>query len=318
MNCRIAKLLVFLLGWWSAGPALAQQQPPPVKDDPLAALQSWMQENLDDSVLQALQQVDQERVRQFFTLLQARFADTNIYELGSIKEAADRALPVLLQFEETRPYGEWLQTHLDYLEAAREMQQEMKSIPPVKPCLPPAPLLRPTPQVQKKVWTRTLSARPMPPLAQRYVPQLKQIFVEEKLPPELVWVAEVESAFNPGARSPVGAAGMFQLMPATAKSLNLSAWPSDERLEPDKNARAAAKYLRQLHGHYHDWPLALAAYNAGEGRVDNLLRKQKSHSFDGIASRLPAETQMYVPKIDATMRKREGHGLAELIMPAAR
>ena len=319
-----------LMFGFSAERVAAQTQPAPpankaagANQDPFQALQGWMEDNLDERVVRAIQDVDPERVKQFLTALQQRFADTNVYELGSFKETAERALPVLLQFEETRPYGAWLQNHLDYLEVSREMQRIMTPPPvaPVKPVQPgqpapppppPPPPPQPTPMVQRNAWIKVLSQRPLPANAQRYVPRMKEIFVAEKLPAELVWVAEVESAFNPEARSPVGAAGLFQLMPATARSLSLSTFPSDERLQPEKNARAAARYLRQLHGHYHDWPLALAAYNAGEGRVDNLLRQQKAHSFDAIAHRLPAETQMYVPKIDATMRKREGHGLAEL------
>ena len=104
-------------------------------------------------------------------------------------------------------------------------------------------------------------------------------------------------------------------MPVTARSLQLSTWPRDERLQPDKNARAAAKHLRSLYARYGDWRLALAAYNAGPTRVDNLLKQSKARTFDGIAPRLPAETQMYVPKIEATLRKREGLALEDLKLP---
>jgi membrane-bound lytic murein transglycosylase D len=101
-------------------------------------------------------------------------------------------------------------------------------------------------------------------------------------------------------------------MPRTAKSYGLSLWPIDERLQPEKNAAAAARYLKYLHGEFKDWPLALAAYNAGEGRVRNLLSLYKTQSFDKIATHLPAETQMYVPKINATLLRREGVTLAQL------
>jgi membrane-bound lytic murein transglycosylase D len=128
----------------------------------------------------------------------------------------------------------------------------------------------------------------------------------------------VESSFNSKARSPAGAAGLFQLMPATAESLDLSTGIfgiGDERLNSEKSGRAAARYLRQLHKRFGNWPLALAAYNAGEGRVAELLKKHKAHTFEGIANRLPAETQMYVPKVEAIMRKREGVAFADLKTP---
>ena len=89
----------------------------------------------------------------------------------------------------------------------------------------------------------------------------------------------------------------------------------DERTDPEKNARAAARYLRHLHERFGNWPLALAAYNAGETRVDGLLKNMGSRDFQTIAPKLPAETQLYVPKCDAAMQRREGISLAELRGP---
>ena len=274
-----------------------------------------MRENLDDSVLSALGQVDRNRVREFFTELHQQFEGSSVYDLGALKEKASRLLPVLQQFDETRPYAVWLQTHFDYLDAADELRSEITPTPP-KPGAP-IPLSNPSPQTQRSFWNKKLVKRPLPRLAQTYVPRLKQIFVTERTPSELVWVAEVESSFDPTARSPAGAAGLFQLMPTTARTLKLSARPQDERLQPEKNARAAAQYLRYLHSRFGDWRLALAAYNAGETRVDNLLKQHKARTFDAIAQRLPAETQMFVPKVEATLRKREGRALADLKLPNA-
>jgi membrane-bound lytic murein transglycosylase D len=169
----------------------------------------------------------------------------------------------------------------------------------------------------RSVWVAELQKRPWPPLAKTYVPKLKKVFASEGVPPALVWVAGVESSFDPRARSPAGAAGMFQLMPATARTERLSLWPFDQRYQPDKSAHAAARLLRELHNHYSDWPLALAAYNVGERRVDKLLKMHNATSFDEIAPWLPAETQMYVPKVEATIRLREGLALADLKAPPA-
>ena len=160
-----------------------------------------------------------------------------------------------------------------------------------------------------------LSAEDLPPGAQTYVSRLKPIFVAEGAPAELVWLAEVESGFDAVARSPSGAVGLFQLMPGTAMSLGLTLTPWDQRLQPEKNARAAARYLKYLHEVFGDWRLAVTAYNAGEGLVSRLLEKRAARSYDEIAIDLPAETQTYVPKVEATILRREGVALQELKLP---
>ena len=88
-------------------------------------------------------------------------------------------------------------------------------------------------------------------------------------------------------------------------------------MQPEESARAAAQYIHYLHGEFKDWRLALAAYNAGEGTVHKLLKQQKARTFDAIATRLPAETQMYVPRIEATLARREGVTLNQLRVPEA-
>ena len=176
------------------------------------------------------------------------------------------------------------------------------------PPLPP----NPAPQPEGGIGKENLAQRPWPEGAKSYVERLKPLFSAQNVPPELVWIAEVESSFDPGARSRAGAAGLFQLMPATAKRFGLRCWPLDQRLAPEKSAGAAAKYLQHLHTHFNDWQLALAAYNAGEGAVDRLLQQLKAASFDAIAPYLPAETQMYVPRIAATLLRREGVTLSQL------
>ncbi len=160
-----------------------------------------------------------------------------------------------------------------------------------------------------------LSAEDLPPGAQAYVSRLKPIFVAEGAPAELVWLAEVESEFDTVARSPSGAVGLFQLMPETAKSLGLTLTPWDQRLQPEKNARAAARYLKYLHEVFGDWRLAMAAYNGGEGLVSRLLEKHAARSYDEIMIDLPAETRTYVPKVEATILRREGVALEELKLP---
>ena len=281
-----------------------QKQPPSVDDDLIQSVEQWAQENLDDSVSQALPQLDRDRVRAFFAALEKQFEGTNIYRLAPLRDSASQIIPFLQQYEETAPFAAWLQTRLDYLDVAQQLEKQVTVTtgPPL--------------QLERDTWIKMLEKRPLSPVAQKYVPRLKPIFAAQRMPAELVWLAEVESSFDPKARSPAGAAGMFQLMPDTARSQGLSvSLLRDDRFDPDKSARAAAERLRQLHHHFGNWRLALAAYNAGEARVDGLLKKSKTRSFDAIAYRLPAETQMYVPKVEATLRRREGITLDDLKMP---
>lgn len=296
-----------------ARPAAAQPVRPAPTNDASQAFQKWVNDNFGGATLEFPYEIDSDQVNAFINQLQDRFQATNIYDLGALRAVAAQILPVLQQFEETEPYAAWLQARLDDMEAANEMQRALKAEAP-RPGAP-FPSVVPPMKLQKSVWVRRLSAAAWPPLAKTYVPKLKPIFVSENVPPALVWVAGVESSFEPKARSPAGAAGMFQLMPATARTEHLALWPFDQRYQPEKSARAAARWLRELHRRYGDWPLALAAYNVGPGRVDELLKRHKPRTFEGIARWLPAETQLYVPKVEATVLAREGLALGELRPP---
>jgi membrane-bound lytic murein transglycosylase D len=162
------------------------------------------------------------------------------------------------------------------------------------------------------LWSETFKNLVLPPRARLYVPMLKPVFAEEKVPAELVWLADVESRFSPQARSQVGAVGLFQIMPDTAFILGLAVEPQDERRDPVKSARACAQYLNYLAGKFADWRLVLAAYNAGEGRVRRLLGSQPGRTYDDIALQLPLETQLFVPNVELTILIYEGVMLSEL------
>jgi membrane-bound lytic murein transglycosylase D len=284
-------------------------------DDLMNSAERWANENLDPDVLRVLQGADQERVRQVLTNLQQEFQGDSVVDLAALRDAAKAAVPLLENYEETLPYALWLKTRLDYLDVADEFRL-LTPPPKVTPGQPPRPVPNPAPQKEREVWITKLSKSPWPENAKPYVARLKPIFVEQNVPPELVWVAEVESSFDPRARSPAGAAGLFQLMPATAQRYGLrTGWLLDQRVQPEPCARAAAQYLQYLHARFKDWRLALAAYNAGEGKVQNLLTRHKARTYDAIATYLPAETQMYVPKVEATLLRREGVRLSQLKMP---
>jgi len=277
------------------------------------AAQQWARENLDEDLVAALETDDRERAQKFFKKLQEELGGEYVLDLAAMKEAARALVSLLEQYEETEPYAVWLKTRLDYFDVAEELTPR----PPPDSARAPEPKPPPNPPAsrQRDIWIARTSSRPWPARAKEFVTRLKPIFAAEKTPEQLVWVAEVESSFEPRARSPVGAAGLFQLMPSTAKRFGLSTWPFDQRLHPGDSARAAAQYLRWLQTKFKDWRLALAAYNCGEGTVDRLLKRHKARTYDEIAPYLPAETQLYVPKVEATLLRREGLKLADLKAP---
>jgi membrane-bound lytic murein transglycosylase D len=94
-------------------------------------------------------------------------------------------------------------------------------------------------------------------------------------------------------------------------------WP-DQRLDPEASARTAARYLAFLGDKFKDWRLATAAYSCGEGTVRRALDRSKVKTFEGIATRLPAETQLYVAKLEATLLEREGIRMKDLRLPASK
>jgi membrane-bound lytic murein transglycosylase D len=295
---------------------LPAQEATPNLDDLVDSAEQWAKENLNDDTLRVLQNVDREKVKRVFDGLQKELRGEYVTDLASLKDAARNVVPLLEGYEDTQPYAAWLKARLDYLDVADQFRL---IIPPPKgaPGQPSPPVPNPAPKMEREIWVRKLADRPWPDSAKPYVPRLKPIFAAQKVPPELVWIAEVESSFDRRARSPAGAAGLFQLMPATAKRYGLSTWPLDHRLWPEESARAAAQYLGFLHGEFKDWRLALAAYNAGEGAVHKLLKQYKAKTFDAIATHLPAETQMYVPRVEATLARREGTTLSQLRVPSA-
>ncbi|MDO8494685.1 MAG: LysM peptidoglycan-binding domain-containing protein [Deltaproteobacteria bacterium] len=135
----------------------------------------------------------------------------------------------------------------------------------------------------------------------RYVPYMRDILAEEGLPQDLVYLAMIESGFSTSALSRASASGPWQFMRPTGRAFGLeSNWWRDERRDPSKATRAAAQYLKRLHDEFGDWYLAMAAYNAGEGKVRRAIRSAHSKDFwklaDSRRSHLHSETRNYVPK----------------------
>ena len=295
--------------------ALAQSNDTLSLDDLVDMGQQFVEENVDEDVLAQLGEVDQEKVRALLKQLQDELDQDYVLDLANFKEVAEAGLKLLEANTNSEPYADWLRPRLDYFDVSGRLKDET---PPVKsePGKPPAPKPVPTVKQVRVIWDEMVKKRPRPAAAEEFESKIKPIFTANGVPKELFWLAEIESGFNPKARNPSGAVGMYQLMPKTAKSLGLSTFPFDERKNPEKCAAAAARHLHDLFGQFNDWPLTIAAYNAGAGRVKSKLDGRKTKTFDAIASKLPSETQLYVPKLNALLQLREGITLETLTKPA--
>lgn len=148
--------------------------------------------------------------------------------------------------------------------------------------------------------------------AERYLPYVEKVFRERGIPADIAYLAIVESGFNPNAVSTAGATGMWQFMPGTGDLYGLKRnWWIDERRDPYKATHAAADYLLKLYGDFGDWYLALAAYNAGEGKISRAMSGTGAEDFFELCERndmldgkakLKPETRKYVPKFIAVTR----------------
>lgn len=137
--------------------------------------------------------------------------------------------------------------------------------------------------------------------AETYFPMVEYILTEEEVPTELKYLALVESGLNPSARSWAGAVGMWQFIASTGREsgLRIDRW-IDERRDPEKATRAAARHLRDLYEEFGDWHLAMAAYNCGVACVKRALRRSSGSTFWEAYGSLPRETRGYIPMFVAT------------------
>lgn len=142
-----------------------------------------------------------------------------------------------------------------------------------------------------------------------YEPMISAKLAERDMPQDLIYLAMIESGFNPKARSPAKAGGLWQFISETGKRYGLTVNKKvDERNQPEKATEAALSYLSDLHDRFGSWYLAAAAYNTGENRVGRIMRevtgseKGTDADYYRISSRLPKETQDYVPMMIAAGR----------------
>lgn len=152
-------------------------------------------------------------------------------------------------------------------------------------------------------------------LQHQYFPMMEQILDEYQMPLELKYLAVIESALNPKARSRAGAVGLWQFMYATGKMYNMHQNSYvDERMDPIKSTRAACEYMSYLYKIYGKWDLVLAAYNCGPGNVNKAMRRAgtKTGNYWDLYPYLPRETRGYVPAFIAVnywMNHPEDHNI---------
>ncbi len=149
--------------------------------------------------------------------------------------------------------------------------------------------------------------------AEYYFPLFDDMLCRYGLPYELCYLAVIESALNPMAHSHMGAAGLWQFMPATGKLYGLEINSLvDERHDPLKSTEAACRFLKSLYATFGDWNLAIAAYNCGPGNVNKAIHRSGKRDFWSIYPYLPRETRSYLPLFIAAayaMNYAEAHGV---------
>jgi len=143
----------------------------------------------------------------------------------------------------------------------------------------------------------------------KYEDMITRKLADRDMPQGLIYLAMIESGFNPTAKSPVKASGLWQFMGPTAKEYGLTVSRKvDERNNPARSTDAALRYLDKLHDRFGSWYLAAAAYNTGQGRVARIMKQEtgKTRGTDQdyyrISHRLPQETRDYIPKMIAAAR----------------
>ena len=149
---------------------------------------------------------------------------------------------------------------------------------------------------------------------ERHLPRVRAIVVAHGIPAGFALLPVVESGFRLDARGRFGERGLWQLRRRTARRYGLVVDARrDERVHPDRSTEAAARHLRHLHARYGEWPLALAAYNAGEGRVDRALARAPHADFWQLAEtgRLPRTSRDFVARFLALVRVSENRPRCE-------
>ena len=209
-----------------------------------------------------------------------------------------------------RPHGEIFALRADMFASLNEVEEPLLEdvmLPALEPVATTVPMTTNRlveRSIQFLLRERRSSVERWTGRADTYFPMIEQIFAEEGVPDELKYLAVIESTLNPRARSWAKAVGMWQFMAATGRpyGLDVNSWV-DERMDPEKSTRAAARHLKDLYQMYHnDWQVALAGYNCSPRCIKRAMRKsgKQNPTFWDIYEYLPRETRNYVPMFIAT------------------
>src|SRR6476646_254979 len=119
-------LLSFAMGAFAQAPTREKEV---TIDDLISGAEEWAKENLDDDILELLDEIDRDQVRNFLKELETRFQTNSVYELAPLRKQARELVPLLEEYEETEPLAQWLKTRLDYLEVAEELKRAQPAPP---------------------------------------------------------------------------------------------------------------------------------------------------------------------------------------------
>jgi membrane-bound lytic murein transglycosylase D len=153
----------------------------------------------------------------------------------------------------------------------------------------------------------------------RYIPMMKEVLKQHGLPEDLVYLALIESGFNPKAYSRRRASGPWQFITRTGKKYGLEVdWWIDERRDPEKSTIAAARHLKDLYDQFSCWYLAAAGYNAGAAKISRAIQRYQTEDFWELTKHkyLKRETRHYVPKMIAAAliaKEPEKYGFTDIV-----
>lgn len=219
--------------------------------------------------------------------------------LGLSSEQADSLVAVWRERQSSTRYEEFFERyilpdtlHCDTIPDSLYRQRLINLVSPVQ--LPYNDVVRT--YIQRYTSTRYGTIERILALVPYYFPLIEEELLRADLPVELRALPIIESALSPTAGSRAGAVGLWQFMPATAKSYGLEVNSLvDERRDPIRSTQAACRFLKDLYAIYNDWTLAIAAYNCGPGNVNKAIARSGGKTFWEIYDYLPRETRGYVP-----------------------